>query len=501
MPVNTPNVQYTASLSVWDKCQDFYSGAKTVKEAGVKYLPRLDSQTESEYQAYKMRALLFNAMRRTVQGLAGAVFQKAPVTEFPKELDEQLKNVTLTGKTLGTFGLGTLKEILKKGRVGVLIEMQKETPENNGRPYWVQFQAQSIINWDTHNVGGMHHLSRVVLMEKEFVRDDKDEFVMKQITQYRVLSLNLEGQYEQNTYRLNKSGGTEGKWEAVPELKVIPLRNGDPLEFIPFVFIGPTSIEPDIEDAPLEDLAEVNHSHYMTSADYEHALHWLALPTPWAAGLTLPTGTKLNVGAGAYTSPDSNFKMGMLEYSGAGVASLRDRDETKRKMMAALGARLLEDSIASEATLGIMMRANGEQASLKTIAEQLSLALTWCAKVHLWWITAGTDKAEALPVKIALNDDFVATTMTPEELKAIILAYQAGAISFETMYESLQKGELTREGVTAEDEKALIDKEQVLDDARIAAMQEPNPNSDSSSEPNADPSKKGAPNSGKASKN
>lgn len=472
MPVNTPNAQYSAAISVWEKCSDFYSGAKTVKERGVKYLPKLESQTQAEYDAYKMRALLFNAMRRTVQGLAGAVFQKPPIVEFPKELTTQLENVTLTGKSLETFGLGNLKEILKKGRVGILIEMPKPTPDNSGRPYWIEFQAQSIINWSTFNVNGTEQLSRVVLMEKKYVQDENDEFVAKEITQYRVLSLDKDG-YSQNIYRQNTKGESAGKWEIVPELASIPLRNGEPLDFIPFIFIGPTSIQPDIEDAPLEDLAEVNHSHYLTSADYEHALHWLALPTPWAAGITLTTGAKLNIGAGAYSSSDPNFKMGMLEYSGAGVGSLRDRDETKRKLMASLGARLLEDSIASEATLGIMMRANGEQASLKTIVEQLSLALTWCAKVHLWWMTAGSVKIEDMAAKIKLNNDFVATTMTPEELKAIIFAYQAGGISFETLYASLEKGELTREGVDALTEKALIDKEQELDDERTKALQEP----------------------------
>lgn len=488
MPVNTPNSQYEKHVAVWEKCADFYSGSKTVKARGEKYLPKLESQSPKEYEDYKLRALLFNATRRTIQGLSGAVFQKAPIIEFPKELAAQIADVTLTGKTLGTFGLGALKEILKKGRVGVLIEYPLATPDNKGRPYWIEFRAESIINWESITVNGVPKLTRVILMESIFIRDPKDEFVMKEICQYRVLSLNADGQYEQNTYRKDDSVNASGKWEVVPELRALPLRNGDPLTFIPFIFIGPTSIQPDIEDAPLEDLVEVNHSHYLTSADYEHCLHWLAMPTPWAAGIRLPEGTKLNVGAGAYTSSDPNFKMGMLEYSGSGVNSLKERDETKRKLMAALGARLLEDAIASEATLGIMMRANGEQASLKTIVEQLSLALTWCARVHLWWISAGVKTIEEMPASVQLNDDFVATTMSPEELKAIVMAYQAEAISFETLYAALQKGELTREGVDAEAEKALIEKDHALDEESISAMQEPEP-------------KKGASASGKTSKN
>jgi hypothetical protein len=41
----------------------------------------------------------------------------------------------------------------------------------------------------------------------------------------------------------------------------------------------------------------------------------------------------------------------------------------------------------------------------------------------------------------------------------LVKARQSGAISYSTMYDNLQRGEIARHGVTAEEEKALIEAE------------------------------------------
>ncbi len=61
MPVNSTHPDYDASLPAWLRARDVMAGEDAVKYAGEKYLPRLESQTDDEYNAYRARAAFFNA--------------------------------------------------------------------------------------------------------------------------------------------------------------------------------------------------------------------------------------------------------------------------------------------------------------------------------------------------------------------------------------------------------------------------------------------------------
>src|SRR5574341_686442 len=84
--VDTKHKAYEEILAVWERCRDTRAGSDAVKKAGPKYLPPLGSHVSNgmgtegavKYNAYKMRALFFNAVGRTIDGLAGLVFQKPP---------------------------------------------------------------------------------------------------------------------------------------------------------------------------------------------------------------------------------------------------------------------------------------------------------------------------------------------------------------------------------------------------------------------------------------
>jgi hypothetical protein len=64
--------------------QDQQSGEDAVKSAGQKYLPRLDSQTDEEFLAYRNRAAFFNATARSAEGFVGLIFRRAPFVKVPE---------------------------------------------------------------------------------------------------------------------------------------------------------------------------------------------------------------------------------------------------------------------------------------------------------------------------------------------------------------------------------------------------------------------------------
>lgn len=476
MPVDLRHKSYGESVPRWQRCRDCYDGSDAVKKRADQHLPKLDghkTKHPEKYKDYQLRALFYNALSRTVDGLAGAIMQRAPAVDLPAGIDVNLlRDVTRGGKSLEMFALDVAKEVLTVGRYGILVDMPREEDVPDGQealPFLVGYCAESIINWRTEKRGGTEVLTRLVLAEQYEVEDEGDEFAITEETQFRVLRLDGEGEaaeYRQQVWR------KEGKEFAVVE-EVTPTRRGDKLDFIPFIFLGPTSTEPAIEKPPLDDLAHVNLAHYRNSADYEHGLHWTALPTPWVAGKADDGTGVLSIGSTEAWVLSENGKAGMLEFSGSGLSAIQTAMETKQKQMATLGARLLEDgSGAAETATAVGMRHSGEHATLRTVAQSIESGLTSALRIFCWFISV-VPTINEVEASFELNKDFFATRMTTADLQALVQAFQADAISFETFYHNLTKGEVARPNVTAEEERRAIEDQVKVRQERAPALMPP----------------------------
>jgi hypothetical protein len=53
VPVDSTHPEYDENVTAWLRARDVFAGEDAVKAAGVRYLPRLDSQTDDEYAAYR----------------------------------------------------------------------------------------------------------------------------------------------------------------------------------------------------------------------------------------------------------------------------------------------------------------------------------------------------------------------------------------------------------------------------------------------------------------
>src|SRR3954451_16912177 len=84
MPVNNTHPDYDASLPDWLRGRDVLAGEDAVKSAGERYLPRLDSQSDEEFLAYRKRASFFNATARSAEGFVGLIFRRAPFIKVPE---------------------------------------------------------------------------------------------------------------------------------------------------------------------------------------------------------------------------------------------------------------------------------------------------------------------------------------------------------------------------------------------------------------------------------
>jgi len=129
------------------------------------------------------------------------------------------------------------------------------------------------------------------------------------------------------------------EWELVETR--IPMLLGKTLPLIPFVFHGTNNAMPEVDKFPLGDVIAVNLDHYRLHADYRHGMHFTALPTAWVSGFDKAATLRIESST-AWVTDTPGASAGFLEYTGQGFTTFEramDRDE---KLMAILGARLLE---------------------------------------------------------------------------------------------------------------------------------------------------------------
>jgi hypothetical protein len=472
VPVNSTHPDYDANAASWLRARDVFAGEDAVKAAGIRYLPRLDSQSDEEYAAYKSRASFFNATARTTDGFVGLIFRREPTVKIPesgsgvgKALASFVDDADMLGTALETYAKNVVTEVITIGRAGTLVDWQDQVEQ---RAYAVLYTAEQILNWRSERVNGRNVLTLVVLSEHGQCKECEDMFEVKPIEQLRVLRLVKGGQksdaeksgwsYQVEIWRqkANKSNRTKKtEWELV-ETRT-PLRLGKPLPLIPFVFHGPRHSLPVVDKLPLADIIAVNLDHYRLNADYKHGLHFTALPTAWVSGFD--KASELRIGSStAWVAETPGATAGFLEFTGQGLTTFEramDRDE---RLMAVLGTRMLEaQKRVGESADAIELRQSGENSVLSAVSLSVSDSLTHVMRWVYWWNSTenspenvGEDR-----VLIELNSDFSTQGMSSEDITAIVAAWQAGAISRETMFDVFRRGELLPAGRSNEEETKL----------------------------------------------
>lgn len=468
----------------WEKCTDAAEGEEAVKARGQTYIPMLtgmdrNSGGDAEYRAYLKRASWFGATGRTISGLTGTVLRKPPKIEYPDE--EILETIGSRDEPILGMLQSTINSLLTTGRVGHLVDAGKSAGEDDSpRPYITSYCAQDILNWHQEQLGGRLVTTLVVL--KELVPEPVGEKIYERmgVDQWRVLRLgsapainaeqsadtkqlvlndgfiksNLEKPfYFQEVWRKEVDGNGTETGNLIIVDTITPRKKGGRLwEEIPFTFSNTTNHLPAVEKPPLLDLVNVNLSHFRNSADLEHGRHFTCLPTPYAFGFDPNQPPKIGASV-AWISNEKDGKVGMLEFTGAGLGHLREGMEDKKKEMAVLGSRLLEDQKTGvEAAGAIKLRLTSDNSTLTNIA--IVTSMTW--KQLLDWVFEWMNTTESDSIEVQLNLDFNPKKLTGDDLKTLFLLLQNGGMSYETYFWNLQTGEMIPPGRTREEEEDAI---------------------------------------------
>jgi hypothetical protein len=469
MPVNSTHPSYDEFLPAWSILRDVVTGESAVKAAGEKYIPRLELQSDTEYDAYVNRGFFYNATARSVDGYLGIIFRKLPAYQigpkgkaFGSVLSEIENDVDLAGTSLPSYAKKVVEEVLVVGRCGSLVDWNTVIDQ---RAYLCLYHAEDILNWQTIRVGGVYggelRYSLISLREKQERPNPADPFVPIEVEVIRVLRLVPFGDsfayqveiWEQVPSKTNKK---KVEWEITDSFT--PLRRGKPLDRIPFVFHGPSNSAPEPEKSPIQDIVNVNLDHFRLSTDYRHGMHFTALPTAWVSGFD--KNTELRIGAAAaWVTDQVGAAAGFLEFKGQGLLTFERALDRCERLLGVLGSRLLESQKrVSESAEALSIRQSGEFSIIQDIAASVSDSMDELLNWVYWWHSTEASPDDVTPEHaiFKLNSDFEANLLSASELLAMVYAWQSGAISRDTLHYNLRQGEVLPPGRTEEQEAALI---------------------------------------------
>ncbi len=429
MPINTKYKGYDDNAEKAKRVRDFAAGDFTVKARGELYIPKLGGQTKGEYNAYLTRGFIVPAVEPTAQAVAGSIMRLPAAFEPQGNLAHLIDDADGDGTDMSHFVGEMIKELLYGGAVGYLVEY-------DDKPVFKQYAKESIIN-----VG-----ADFIVLSQEYVEPNpKDRYEQETKIEYLELTYDESGNYIQNIWR----EGTGKKGYSIVET-IIPTNRAEPLKEIPFEFTGSLETDP-----ILLHLANTNLDQYRMSTDHRHGLHWTALPTLFLFGdLRDEQGNKkqIKVGAGsANVIDDTDAKAELLEFTGAGIGSLKAAIDDNIKTMASIGAKMLFDGTSGvKSAETSRIEASSETATLSMIANIVDNTMKQLLTIAAEWVGATVPEYE-------INRDFIDTKLDSQTLLAYLQVYQSGGMSLHSFLSLLVKGELLPKGVTAEDEAQNVD--------------------------------------------
>ena len=450
--INESNNIYNNMFPLWQKCRDVINGQSAIKKGGELYLPRPNGMDEKEYKnSYLRRAKFPSFTARTHNALNGLAMAKPVMKNIDEKLYQYLENVNGEGKNLDKFIEDIFSDTLITSYSGVLVDAPSTTDvsiteaEKMGLfPYMAYYPAESIINVQTNVVNRNKTVSLVVLQENVNVPIVGDPYKVNNKKIYRALILE-DGIYKQRIYDEH----------AILISEVIPMKKGKPFTYIPFFFT--TDILP--STPLLENLADVNISWYMKSADLENGLHWTSVPTPYSIGHRMnENDSPIQLGGAKFIFfPEDVTQVGYLEFSGNGLKAISEEMNSDRETMAILGARIIateKKGVESARTADI--HRIGENSVLASYCNKVSDCMTRATKEYLEWIINADITSD---FDIHINTDYNLEQMDSSTLTALVSAWQTGGISKRTLFNNLKEGEIINADKTFEEEQQEIEED------------------------------------------
>jgi hypothetical protein len=433
--VATPSLAYARASVAWDLPRSLMGGTTAMRLKGKTYLPQEPGESNEAYDNRLSRTTLFNAFRKTVKDMTGKVFARPIVIgdDVPDTIRSYCENIDLTGRHLNIFARDVFEDGIQTGISFIMADMPYADPTatrrddivSGRRPYLVHIKAEDLIGWKTQIIGGKETLTQVRIRERITEDDMTNPYQEKDVIQIRVLE---PGRWY--TFR-----STEAERAYTPHAE-----GTTSLDFIPIAPVYINRMDFMLGSPPLEDLADLNVSHWQSQSDQRNILHVARVPILFGAGFD-ETATMV-VGANTMArSADPNAKLTYVEHSGAAIGAGQKDLEQIELQMQAMGLQLLVPKPGQTAT-GEARDEAKETSTLSMMAQALQDGLEQALGFMAQFEGLGADAGGSLVV----NRDYGSVKVDGVELNVLMASTSGGLITHKTYL-----NELKRRGSLSED--------------------------------------------------
>lgn len=451
--------EYSYWQHAWRQLRDTYLGDEEMRRKASLYIPMLETMDQNEYAAYVQRAVFYNMVGKTVNGMHGTLFRRPPkVKNVPQRLQEDLETIGRDGASLLSLSKTIGREVISMGRYGVLMDRDEDPALP---PYLTGYIAENIISWTVEVVKGKYQLTEVVLREIEARKTQRFGSHVTYFSNFRVLKLERDPETREYVYVQHFFEADEKSLIADlngPEAyTVMPSNRGVPFDYIPFIFFGATENTAGVDKSPVLDIAKINISHYQTTAHLEHGRFYTGLPIYYVQVGENQEANQYELGPSTVWEVEPGQRPGVIEFNGTGLSTLERALNQKEHQIAALGGRIvgvMANATAESADITAMKERN-EASILLTITSNIADGLT---KLIRWWArwNDATD-AEVKNIEFRMSRDFLFDIGSSREFRAMQAMYKDGVIPVEVFHDYMRRSDVISEDMSVEEFKALLE--------------------------------------------
>ena len=448
MAVDAKHPDYDDREGEWRMMRDCARGDKAVKDGGTTYLPMPTgfggtTRGAAMWSAFKQRAEFPDILEPTLSGMVGLIHRSEALIEMPASMEPLWERASKDGLTLESFHQTITRELLLMGRYSILVDA---AAGGSDLPYLCGYSAERLINWAPADLQDLYVLDETAAVFQE------DTFEWQDEKKYRVLRLielpDGRRRYDQEVWD-----------ESMTRVEVVtPTARGNvALGTIPFVVAGPVKLDVNPARPPLEGVARSSLAIYRLDADYRFQLHMTGQEMLVCQGVEPGKGPD-PIGAGVtyeFTNTEANAKLYYVGPEGVGIDAHKAAIAAERSVAVAAGAKLFDmEREGVESGEALRIRAAAQTATLTTVAIASAQALERGLRFIALMLGLNPRAVNVKP-----NLQFIDTRMTPTQAKDLMLLWQGGAISYQTLYENLQRGEIASPERDHEDEREMIEEE------------------------------------------
>jgi hypothetical protein len=505
---STVSRDYDAMQDDWCLIRDILAGARAIKSAGTKYLPKFQKESQGAYglrlESTPWRPEFDDALR----SLCAKPFTKevvvnpdAPDAIQGKVVDAKTKkrqgglvgDIDGQGNSLHVFARETFFNGVGFGLEAIYVAWSAEQPLRTkaeeqlagARPYWIHVRAENILALNFRVIGGRTVVSHIRIMECTIEQDGFDEVEVKRV---RILELDAANRPTWQVFTADKDGAYQPEAAPAPLLGVTEIP-------VALFFTGERSGNYRVKP-PMLDLAWMQIELYRALSRKEQILTLAGSPMLKAVGMVPPQPSQvtdsegrvidvpapqIEVGPGTvlFAPPAMEGVQADWDYvqpAAANITEVREDVDGVMEDFRRLAMQPTAPKSGNMVATGQAIDAAKSHSAVEVWANGLADALNQALKYTTEWLKI------ADTVTAVVHTDFGVDIQGGDEAKIIGDAQKRGVVSKQT-----ERQELARRGILGpefdEDEEVEriagdeegLEPEQVIDPATGVDVQAPSP--------------------------